>query len=93
MTLDSTWLGIGFAGQAMFSGRFLVQWLASERSGRSVVPKMFWTLSILGSLFLLSYAIHLRDPVFIIGQSAGFLIYGRNLRLLARERSPRAASG
>jgi lipid-A-disaccharide synthase-like uncharacterized protein len=76
------WIIIGFIGQALFSARFLVQWWASERAGRSVVPKAFWILSLGGSLVLLSYAIHREDPVFIVGQSMGFLIYLRNLQLL-----------
>ncbi|MDW8479710.1 MAG: lipid-A-disaccharide synthase N-terminal domain-containing protein [Xanthomonadales bacterium] len=79
------WILIGFAGQALFSARFVVQWWASERAGRSVVPKAFWILSLLGSLVLLSYAIHREDPVFIVGQSMGFLIYLRNLQLLRQE--------
>jgi lipid-A-disaccharide synthase-like uncharacterized protein len=76
------WILIGFFGQALFSARFLVQWWASERARRSVVPRAFWILSLLGSLVLLSYAIHRQDPVFIVGQSMGFLIYVRNLQLL-----------
>lgn len=76
------WILIGFAGQALFSARFVVQWWASERARRSVVPRAFWILSLLGSLVLLSYAIHRQDPVFIVGQSMGFLIYLRNLQLL-----------
>ena len=76
------WLAVGFGGQLLFSMRFLVQWLASERAGRSVVPLPFWYLSIAGGLVLLSYAIHKRDPVFIVGQAAGVFIYARNLYLL-----------
>lgn len=76
------WILIGFLGQALFSARFLVQWWASERARRSVVPRAFWILSLFGSLVLLSYAIHRQDPVFIFGQSMGFLIYVRNLQLL-----------
>lgn len=85
--MESTtfWLLVGFAGQAAFSARFLVQWLASERAGKSVVPLAFWYLSIVGSLTLLSYAIVREDPVFILGQSLGVFIYGRNLILIRRE--------
>jgi lipid-A-disaccharide synthase-like uncharacterized protein len=83
--MGGIWMGLGFLGQAAFSGRFLVQWLASERAGRSLVPTAFWHLSIVGSALLLAYAIHQRDPVFILGQSAGILIYFRNLLLLHRE--------
>jgi lipid-A-disaccharide synthase-like uncharacterized protein len=79
------WLAIGFLGQAVFTGRFLVQWIASERAGRSVVPVLFWFLSIAGSLLLLVYAVHRRDPVFMLGQSAGLLVYFRNLHLIRRE--------
>ncbi|HSH27868.1 MAG TPA: lipid-A-disaccharide synthase N-terminal domain-containing protein, partial [Wenzhouxiangella sp.] len=61
------WLAVGFFGQALFSARFLVQWIASERARRSVVPLAFWLLSIGGGLTLLIYAIHRRDPVFIVG--------------------------
>ena len=79
------WLAIGFVGQAVFTGRFLVQWIASERAGRSVVPVLFWFMSIAGSLLLLVYAVHRRDPVFMLGQAAGLLIYFRNLHLIRRE--------
>ena len=79
------WIAIGFLGQACFFGRFLVQWIASERRGRSVVPRAFWYLSIGGALIVLSYAIWRRDPVFIAGQSMGLLVYTRNLVLLRRE--------
>lgn len=85
MTPDPIWLVIGFAGQALFSGRFLVQWLSSEKEGRSVVPVTFWYLSLAGGLTLLAYAIHRRDPVFIVGQATGVLIYLRNLHLIRRE--------
>lgn len=81
------WLAIGLVAQGMFSLRFLVQWIASERAGRSVVPVAFWYLSLLGGGSLLAYAIHRLDPVFILGQSLGFLIYGRNLFLVYAERA------
>jgi lipid-A-disaccharide synthase-like uncharacterized protein len=83
--MNGIWTALGFLGQAAFSGRFLVQWFASERAGRSVVPLAFWQLSIAGSLLLLAYAIERRDPVFILGQSAGFAVYFRNLWLLRRQ--------
>ncbi|MDQ0509262.1 lipid-A-disaccharide synthase N-terminal domain-containing protein [Ancylobacter amanitiformis] len=82
----SIWMAFGLMGQALFSGRFLLQWWSSEKLGRSVVPNGFWYLSIAGSLSLLAYAIYVRDPVFIVGQSAGFIIYARNLRLIRNER-------
>ena len=85
MPAEHTWVGIGLAGQACFFSRFLVQWLASERRGRSVVPRAFWYLSISGGLILLSYSLWRRDPVFILGQSVGLFVYIRNLVLLRRE--------
>lgn len=85
MLNDNVWLIIGFSGQLLFSARFLVQWLTSERARRSVVPTAFWYLSIGGSLTLLAYAIHRLDPVFILGQSMGCMIYMRNLYFIHRE--------
>lgn len=85
--MNAWWMALGFLGQAVFSGRFLLQWLASERAGRSVVPRPFWYLSIIGSALLLAYAIDKKDPVFILGQSAGFGIYLRNLHLIRRAES------
>lgn len=79
------WFAIGFLGQAFFFSRFLVQWIASERAGRSVVPMSFWYLSFGGGIVLFAYAVHLGDPVFIIGQSTGAIIYLRNLYLRQRE--------
>ena len=77
---------VGYGAQAVFFSRFLVQWLASERKGRSVVPTAFWILSILGAGMLLSYAIWQRDQVIIVGQSTGVFIYFRNLVLVKREK-------
>lgn len=85
MNVEWLWIGIGFLGQAMFSGRFLVQWLASERAKRSVVPLAFWFFSLAGGVTLLAYAIYRQDPVFIAGQGAGLFIYTRNLMLIRRE--------
>jgi len=76
---------LGFAGQLIFFMRFLVQWLVSEREQRSVIPLAFWYLSIGGSALLLLYGILDRDPVIIVGQSLGTLIYVRNLTLIRRE--------
>ena len=81
------WLAIGFAGQAFFFGRFFVQWLASERRKESVIPRAFWFLSLGGGLVLLAYAIHRRDPVFIVGQATGLFIYLRNLWFIYRPRT------
>ncbi len=80
--VEITWLIIGFLGQGVFSARFLVQWLASEKKKQSTVPVAFWWLSLVGSLVVLAYAIHRKDPVFIVGQSLGFIIYTRNLQLI-----------
>ncbi len=78
------WLSIGFLGQAFFSCRFLVQWLVSERQKRSIIPHAFWYFSILGGATLLTYAIYKQDPVFIVGQAGGLLIYSRNLYFIRR---------
>lgn len=92
------WLVVGFAGQAIFTARFLVQWIASERKRDSVVPTAFWWLSIFGGFTLLSYAIWRQDPVIIAGQSMGVFIYARNLMLVskrarrARKEETRAAA-
>lgn len=87
MAAESGWIIFGLAGQLLFTGRFLVQWLSSERAGRSVVPPSFWYLSIFGATILMVYAGYRRDPVFMIGQSSGLFIYFRNLQLITRERS------
>lgn len=84
MTSDTYWLSVGLLGQALFSARFLLQWAKSEQAGRSVLPIGFWYLSTLGGLVLTVYAIRLQDPVFILGQSAGLLVYLRNLWLIHR---------
>lgn len=83
--IPAIWLAVGFLGQALFSTRFILQWIASEREKRSVVPVAFWWFSLLGGLTLLTYAIHRRDPVFILGQSAGLIVYLRNLYFVRRE--------
>jgi lipid-A-disaccharide synthase-like uncharacterized protein len=82
---EHIWLGVGFVGQAFFFSRFLVQWLASERVGKSVIPMSFWYLSLGGGLTLFVYALHIGDPVFILGQSCGAFIYLRNLYFRLRE--------
>ena len=82
----SFWLVIGFAGNAIFFMRFMVQWVASERAGRSYVPIAFWWLSIGGSLVLLLYAIHRRDPVFTLAFLPNCVVYVRNLMLIRKER-------
>jgi len=80
------WAYIGIIAQALFTARFVVQWLASEKAGRSVIPFSFWLLSIGGGVLLLIYALYRRDPVFILGQAFGVLIYLRNLTFVLRER-------
>ncbi len=84
--IEPIWLAIGFAGQALFSARFIVQWIMSERVGKSVIPLAFWIFSIAGGVTLLAYAIHRADPVIIAGQAGGLVVYARNLWLIRRER-------
>jgi lipid-A-disaccharide synthase-like uncharacterized protein len=80
------WVVLGFVAQLCFTMRFAVQWIASERVGRSVIPVAFWFFSIGGGLLLLIYALYRRDPVFIAGQAFGVFVYLRNLHLVMRER-------
>lgn len=81
-----SWLILGLLGQAIFSARFILQWIASEQEKKSVIPVTFWYLSIVGGITLFIYALHTGDLVFILGQSTGVLIYARNLYLILRER-------
>jgi lipid-A-disaccharide synthase-like uncharacterized protein len=92
MSVQTFWLGLGFLAQGLFSARFLVQWIASERAGRSIIPLAFWFFSMGGGILLLAYAIYRRDPVFIVGQAAGLVVYSRNLLLIFRERTALAHS-
>jgi lipid-A-disaccharide synthase-like uncharacterized protein len=92
MPIDKLWVGVGLVGQAIFSARFIVQWIVSERRKRSVIPISFWFLSMAGSLVLLTYAIHRRDPVFILGQAGGMIVYSRNLWLILRGQSEQEAA-
>jgi lipid-A-disaccharide synthase-like uncharacterized protein len=87
------WTVLGFAGQLAFGGRFLVQWLASERRGRVVVPAVFWWLSLAGGLALFAYAVQRRDPVFAVGQGLGLAVYARNLALHRRGRGAGEGDG
>ena len=82
---------LGFVAQAFFTMRFLVQWIASERAGHSIIPIAFWWCSIGGGLLLLVYALYRRDPVFIAGQAFGFFVYVRNLYFVLRDRRRAAA--
>ena len=91
MEHDPVWLAIGFLGQGLFSIRFIIQWLKSERIKRSVVPLAFWYFSLAGGVVLFVYSLHRRDPVFIVGQALGIFIYLRNLWLIHRE--PAAGGG
>jgi len=87
------WVLIGLTGQLMFTMRFLVQWVVSERSRKSVIPIAFWYFSLAGGVVLLSYAVWRHDPVFIIGQATGLFIYLRNLWLIhVEKRSPGSAN-
>ncbi|MGJ0484043.1 MAG: lipid-A-disaccharide synthase N-terminal domain-containing protein [Methylomicrobium sp.] len=88
MNLDKEtfWLAIGFVGQALFSARFVVQWIKSEKEKKSVFPIAFWYFSIGGGITLLAYAVYRQDPVFIIGQASGLFVYLRNLYFVIYER-------
>lgn len=91
MSAETIWIGAGFLGQILFTSRFLVQWVASERRGESVIPLAFWWLSLVGGATLLCYALWRGDPVFIAGQGAGLIVYVRNLTLIGRSRRRAAA--
>ena len=84
MTMDRLWMALGFTGQLLFSARFIIQWLASEKVRQSIIPLAFWYFSLGGSLLLLIYSIHRKDPVFILGQSMGMFVYLRNLYLIKK---------
>ncbi len=86
MTSEQIWIVFGLTGQLLFTARFVVQWLSSEREKRSVVPSMFWYFSIGGGIVLLTYAVYRQDVVFVIGQSSGLFIYARNLQLIRNEK-------
>jgi lipid-A-disaccharide synthase-like uncharacterized protein len=86
ITRLDAWVLLGFVAQGFFTARFVVQWIASERAGKSVVPLSFWLLSIGGGVLLLAYALYRRDPVFIAGQGFGVFVYLRNLYFVMRER-------
>ncbi|MDD2736437.1 MAG: lipid-A-disaccharide synthase N-terminal domain-containing protein [Desulfuromonadaceae bacterium] len=81
---ESAWVTIGLTGQLFFTMRFVVQWIATERKKKSVVPEAFWYFSIVGSLILLAYSIYRKDPVFILGQSFGMTVYLRNLYFIQK---------
>lgn len=89
---ETLWIIIGFIGQGLFFMRFFVQWLASEKAGRSIMPNAFWYFSIGGGITLFAYALWRQDPVFILGQSTGLLIYARNLYFIRRKPTPDSAT-
>ena len=91
MTGQTVWLGIGFLGQALFSARFVIQWLASERMRRSVVPHRFLWVSLAGGVTLFAYASWRGDPVFVPARRLGLFVYLRNLMLIRRRRQMVAA--
>jgi len=92
MSAETIWVGIGFIGQMLFGARFLIQWIVSERERRSHIPLAFWYFSLGGGVVLLSYAIWRADPVFIMGQSMGLMIYLRNLYFIYKERAEQASA-
>lgn len=85
-TAELVWVVIGLCGQLVFTMRFVVQWLASEKERRVVVPELFWWFSIIGGVTLFAYAVHRGDPVFMLGQALGIFIYARNLWLIYAEK-------
>ena len=85
-TIETWWLVLGFGAQGLFTARFLAQWIASERKRDSVVPVAFWWLSLSGGVMLLAYAVHRRDPVIILGQAMGLVVYTRNLMLVEKKK-------
>ena len=84
-TVDLVWLGIGLAGQTLFMMRFIVQWIHSERHQQSLIPISFWYFSLIGGLTVLAYGVHRADPVIILGQLPGTIVYARNLMLINQQ--------
>ena len=93
MNWDKFFLIWGFAAQAIFAARFIVQWIASEREKRSVIPMAFWYLSLTGGIMLFIYALYRKDPVFILGQASGLIVYIRNIVFRLREKKEIAGEG
>jgi lipid-A-disaccharide synthase-like uncharacterized protein len=89
---EVVWVTVGFVAQLMFSMRFLVQWIASERAKQSIVPETFWYFSVLGGALLFAYATYRLDPVFMLGQGMGLFIYARNIQLIWQDKA-RATNG
>ncbi|HEX5539743.1 MAG TPA: lipid-A-disaccharide synthase N-terminal domain-containing protein [Methylophilaceae bacterium] len=90
--IDIVWLLFGLAGQSLFMMRFIVQWLHSERHKQSLIPVSFWYLSLFGGLIVLAYGVHRADPVIILGQLPGTVVYTRNLMLIRRQKQQKLAS-
>lgn len=86
-TLDLVWLTVGLLAQLMFSARFLIQWITSEKAGESIVPVAFWWFSIIGGVLLLAYGFYRGEPVIILGQAFGIVVYARNLWLIHAKRA------
>lgn len=84
---ETFWICIGMIGQAMFSMRFIVQWIVSEKAKKSIIPNLFWYFSVSGGSLLLAYSLYRQDPIFILGQSMGLFVYLRNLYLIIREKN------
>ncbi len=93
LTTETIWVGIGFFGQALFFGRWVIQWIVSEKKSQSEVPISFWYMSLIGGLITLAYAIYRLDPVFIAGQSVGSVVYIRNLMFIYRTGRPKGSEG
>jgi lipid-A-disaccharide synthase-like uncharacterized protein len=91
-SIELIWIGIGLVAQLMFSMRFLVQWIATEKARASIIPETFWYFSFAGGVLLLAYAVYRMDPVFILGQATGLVIYSRNIYFIwLGKRAPAAA--
>ncbi len=93
MSGDMFWIAIGFLGQSLFFMRFFLQWLASEKARQSVIPDAFWYFSLCGGAILFVYALWRHDPVFIVGQSTGLMIYARNLYFIRKKRNAASLTG
>ena len=89
---ESYWVVIGLAGQFFFTMRFVVQWIATERNRKSIIPESFWYFSIVGSLILLAYSLYRKDPVFILGQAFGTTVYLRNLYFINKHKEKKHES-
>jgi len=89
---ESYWVIIGLAGQFFFTMRFVVQWIATERNRKSIIPESFWYFSIVGSLILLAYSLYRKDPVFILGQAFGTIVYLRNLYFINKHKEKKHES-